>query len=106
MVSERQATIPASPLIIARPTPAPLPPSEARWLANHRYVFSAVHDIESPEHLARFPQANAARRLIVDLGPGDLLYIAVGWWHQVRSLTLTYTNFPWPNDGYQGFPGD
>ena len=87
-----------------------LPPSETAKLANNRHVFSDVHDIEDDDRLARFPAARSARHLVVDLEPGDALFIPVGWWHQVRSLTfsvmLTYTDFLWPNDAYSDFPGD
>ncbi len=33
----------------------------------------------------------------------------LAWWHQVRSLdfsvTVTYTNFRWPNDAFATYPG-
>ena len=36
------------------------------------------------------------------LEPGELLFIPIGWWHQVvgvdTTITMTYTNFRWPND--------
>ena len=87
-----------------------IPPSETSKLANNRHVFSDVHDITDPARLARFPLAAYARRFEIDLGPGDLLYIPVGWWHQVRSLSfsvmMTYTNFRWPNDAHASFPSD
>ena len=87
-----------------------LPPGETGKLANTRHVFSDVHDVEDEARLSAFPQARSARRFVVDLGPGDALFIPVGWWHQVRSLsfsvTLTYTDFLWPNDAYSDFPGD
>lgn len=87
-----------------------VPPSETRHLAHHRHVFSDVHDIASPERLARYPEARKARRFEVELAPGDLLYIPVGWWHQVLALEfsvmLTYTDFRWPNDAHESFPGD
>jgi hypothetical protein len=39
-----------------------------------------------------------------------MLYVPVGWWHQVRSaefsVTLTFTSFLWPNDASLGFPND
>ena len=87
-----------------------LPPSESARLHHGRHVFSAVRDLEDEERLALYPSARAARRFVVDLGPGDLLYSPIGWWHQVRSrdfsVTITYTNFRWPNEGFGSFPAD
>jgi hypothetical protein len=87
-----------------------LPPSETRRLANRFHVFSDVHDIEDPRQLKRFPEARDARRFEVEIGAGDLLYLPVGWWHQVRSVEfsvmLTYTNFRWANDAWAEFPRD
>jgi mannose-6-phosphate isomerase-like protein (cupin superfamily) len=40
--------------------------------------------------------------------PGDLLFVPIGWWHQVRSESfstmLTYTHFHWPNAGHEHYP--
>jgi ribosomal protein L16 Arg81 hydroxylase len=40
----------------------------------------------------------------VEIGPGDLLFLPVGWWHHVRgletSITMTFTNFVFDNDFY------
>lgn len=86
------------------------PPSEAGRLAHHRHVFSDVHDIEEPARLERYPDAREAQRFEVVLGPGDCLFIPVGWFHQVRSLSfsamLTYTEFLWANDAWRDYPGD
>lgn len=85
-----------------------VPPSESSKMAHHRHVFSEVHDLTDPARIARFPEAATVRHFTVEIGPGDLLYIPVGWWHQVRSLSfstmLTYTNFLWPNDAWGGYP--
>jgi hypothetical protein len=87
-----------------------LPPSQTHRLHHHRHVFSAVHDIEDEAQLQAHPSARQARTYAVDLAPGDLLYIPIGWWHQVRaadfSAMLTYTNFLWPNEGFAEYPAD
>ena len=87
-----------------------LPPSETQYLANERHVFSAVHDIMDDEAVARHPEAAKATTYEVELGPGELIYIPIGWWHQVTALdfsvTFTFTDFLWRNDYYEGFPGD
>ncbi|MDX3901740.1 MAG: cupin-like domain-containing protein [Sphingobium sp.] len=54
--------------------------------------------------IVRFPTIG----LDVELKAGDLLYIPIGWWHQVRSesfsVMATYTNFLWPNAGHENYP--
>lgn len=42
-------------------------------------------DAEAPD-LQRHPEFSRARGEEVILAPGELLFIPVGWWHQVRSL--------------------
>ena len=87
-----------------------LPPAETQRLYNHQHVFSAVHDITDEGRLAQHPLARGAEALEVDLDAGDILYVPVGWWHQVTALdfsvTLTHTNFRWPNDGAANYPKD
>jgi ribosomal protein L16 Arg81 hydroxylase len=85
-----------------------LPPSETTLLYNHRHVFSDVHDITDEEMLRRYPLAAQAQRYEVDLEAGDMIYLPVGWWHQVTatdfSITFTFTDFRWDNDPYATFP--
>lgn len=70
-------------------------PAETPAMANHRHCFSA-HGAD--------PTLGGApvRRLTVEIGPGEILFIPVGWWHHVTGLSLTigmsFTNFVWPND--------
>lgn len=84
------------------------PPSQTRRLAHRTHVFSDVGDLTDPACLARHPQARDILRFEVMLTPGDLLFIPIGWWHQVRSESfstmLTYTGFLWPNDGHESYP--
>ena len=94
--------------IVGRKRLVLVPPSESSKMAHTRHVFSEVHDLKDPARLARFPQAATVRHFEVEIEPGDLLYIPVGWWHQVASLSfsvmMTYTNFIWPNDAYTTYP--
>ena len=84
-------------------------PNYTPRLANDRHVFSAIRDLEAPGHVAaNFPQAASVTSLDVVLEPGDAIFLPLGWWHQVRSLdfsvSITNTNFVWPNDFYEDFP--
>ena len=46
------------------------------------------------------PSSTPEQRPVLE--PGDIIFMPLGWWHQVRSLdfsvTVTYTNFLWRND--------
>jgi len=85
-----------------------IPPSQTRRLAHRCHVFSDVRDVTDEARLTLFPQARDVLRYEVLLSPGDLLFIPIGWWHQVRtesfSTMLTYTNFHWPNVGHEHYP--
>jgi Cupin-like domain len=87
-----------------------VPPAETRYLYHRRHVFSEVHDLEDQARLALYPLAREAKPFEITLAPGEVLYLPIGWWHQVRSLefsvTLTYTGFLWPNLGYGDYPAD
>jgi hypothetical protein len=86
-----------------------LPPSETGRLYNHRHVFSEVPDLEDPDlDIERYDDLTRVRIYDLMLNPGEILFIPVGWWHQVRSLdfsvSLTYTSFRWDNDAYRDYP--
>lgn len=63
-----------------------------------------------PARIAAHPLARNVTPYDVELDPGDMLFIPIGWWHQVRALNfsvmLTCTNFLWPNLGHETFPQD
>jgi hypothetical protein len=88
-----------------------VPAAEAGRLYNQRHVFSDIPDLDDPAlDLARYPRLAGARIHDVTLAPGEIIFIPVGWWHQVKALdfsvTITHTNFLWPNDAYTTYPGD
>jgi len=85
------------------------PSAEVGKLYNHRHVFSEIGDLEATGvDPALYPRLEGLRSYEVLLGPGDVLFMPVAWWHQVTSLdfsvTITFTNFRWPNDLHVGYP--
>lgn len=49
------------------------------------------------EFMQRFPFFGDAEYLETVLGPGECLYIPVGWWHYVRSLSASFSVSFWWN---------
>ena len=87
------------------------PSSEVGRLYNDTHVFSEIGDLENPGlDTARFHRLQGARVYDLTLEPGDILFVPFAWWHQVKSLdfsvTVTYTNFLWPNEAHVTYPGD
>ena len=86
-----------------------LPATEVSRLYNDQHVFSAVVDLDAPGiDAGRFGRLEGVRSYDLILEPGDILFTPLAWWHQVRALefsvTLTFTNFLWPNDAYLTYP--
>ena len=75
-------------------------PAYTPLLANQLHCFSEV-DLRNID-FERFPLMRKVRVLEHVLSPGELLFLPIGWWHQVvgidTTITMTYTNFLWPND--------
>ncbi len=95
--------------IVGRKRVKLLPAAEVGKLYNHQHVFSEIPDLEAGGiDLARYPRLSELRVYDVTLEPGDILFMPLGWWHQVKSLdfsvTITSTNFRWRNDGYASYP--
>jgi hypothetical protein len=76
-----------------------IPPEETTCVYNDLSVYSDV-DCKNPDY-ARHPLYQYANPISLVLGPGDALFIPVGWWHYVEaldtSIMLSYTNFRFPN---------
>jgi hypothetical protein len=77
-----------------------IPPEQTAYLYNEIGVYSEV-DCGQPDY-SRHPLYRHVRPLTAVLGPGDVLFIPVGWWHYVKSLDVaimvSYINFHYPND--------
>lgn len=77
-------------------------PFELPRLYNDRHCYSEV-DPGKPD-LERHPLFKDVAVVDVLLGPRDLLFLPVGWWHYVHqietSITMTFTNFVADNDFY------
>lgn len=76
-----------------------IPPYQTHLVYNDLGVFSAV-DCESPDY-AKHPLFAHVNKIEVVLEPGEVLFLPVGWWHQVRaldvSITVSFMNFVFPN---------
>ncbi|KAJ3280073.1 Lysine-specific demethylase 8 [Borealophlyctis nickersoniae] len=51
-------------------------------------------DVESPD-MTQFPLFASAKYVECIVGPGDLLFIPKGWWHYVRSLSVSFSVSFW-----------
>jgi hypothetical protein len=76
-----------------------VPSYQLPYLYNDRHVFTDV-DPEAVD-LDKHPLFAKARVHEVVLGPGEVLFLPIGWWHHVRaldaSISVSYTNFRFPN---------
>lgn len=77
-------------------------PHDLADMYNNRHCFSQV-DLDNVDY-EKYPRFRDVRVIDVTIGPGDLLFLPVGWWHYVRGLdvtiTMTFTNFIFDNDFY------
>lgn len=74
-------------------------PMDTHRVSNSTGVYSDVDPLD-PD-LDRFPLFAGVRRHVVSVGPGDALFVPVGWWHHVtaleRSISVSSTSFVYPN---------
>ncbi|WP_426102219.1 cupin-like domain-containing protein [Massilia sp. TSP1-1-2] len=64
-------------------------PSEANAI-----LFGSPFNPEAPD-FDTFPQARQATMIECIVGPGELLYVPAGWYHQVRALTFSLSANRW-----------
>jgi len=74
-------------------------PLDTPHLYNNSSVYSDV-DPKSPDYI-RFPAYANAHPIHVTVGPGEALFVPVGWWHHVEalemSISVSTTSFAFPN---------
>ncbi len=95
--------------VIGRKKVVMAPPTATPDLYNDVHVFSEVLDVTDPGlDLSRYERLKRVRFHQFVLEPGDALFIPIGWWHQVAALefsvSITHTNFLWPNLGHETHP--
>jgi ribosomal protein L16 Arg81 hydroxylase len=77
-------------------------PSDLPYVYNDRHCYSPVN-LDRIDY-DKYPLFREVKVIDVVIGPGDLLFLPVGWWHYVRgldvSITMTFTNFAFDNDFY------
>jgi hypothetical protein len=76
-----------------------IPSFQTHLVYNHLSVYSrADPDVSDCD---RYPLFKNVTRMELELQPGDVLFIPVGWWHHVRSqdisISVSFTNFLFPN---------
>jgi len=75
-------------------------PDYTPLLYNFVGVFSEV-DLENPDYEA-YPLFRQVKFIETVLEPGEIIFVPVGWWHQVKgldvSLSVSFTNFVFPNE--------
>lgn len=75
-------------------------PANTPVVYNQRHCFSRV-DLDNVDE-QQFPLFQQAHVYDLELRPGELLFLPVGWWHHVValdvSITVTFTNFRGTND--------
>ncbi len=95
--------------LVGRKQVTVLPAAEVGRLYNHDHVFSEITDLDAPDiDMARYPRLTDTTAYEVVLEPGEILFMPLGWWHQVKALdfsvTMTFTNFIWLNDSSALYP--
>lgn len=77
-----------------------VPANDIELVYNDFAVYSQV-DISKPDY-GKFPKFRRANIIELELAPGEVLFLPVGWWHWVKaldtSITVSFNNFLFPNE--------
>jgi ribosomal protein L16 Arg81 hydroxylase len=76
-----------------------IPSLEIHRVYNNLAVYSEVDPLAP--NLEQYPLFAGAQQYHLDVGPGQTLFIPVGWWHHVEatepSISISFTNFAFDN---------
>lgn len=79
---------------------------DSAHMRNHHHCFSRWM---SPDDI-RAQGGDAPKLWQCDIGPGEAIFLPVGWWHYVEALDhtigMSFTNFPVDNDFYTDYPSE
>lgn len=79
---------------------------DSAHMRNHLHCFSGW---TSPDEIRALGEA-APKLWQCDIGPGEAIFLPVGWWHYVEALDhtigMSFTNFPVDNDFYTDYPSE
>lgn len=77
---------------------------ETQRMLNHLHCYSQW---PGPDAFAQLPELQRPTTITCTIGPGDTLFIPVGWWHHIEGLDttmgLSFTNFVWDNDFHTAY---
>lgn len=90
--------------IVGRKRITMIAPYDSARMRNHKHCYSQW---SGPEELVSALGDHAPKLWECDLGPGEALFLPVGWWHYVVGLDLTigmsFINFRAENDFYTDY---
>jgi hypothetical protein len=83
--------------------------ADAARIYSRNGLDSDIADLDASDlDRARYPLLADIRFYDVTLDAGEILFVPLGWWHQIKAaefgISASFVNFRWPNDRDRAFP--